>query len=203
MPTINAVVGAGTDDATESIDLNVYLDTATTAQVRSNTDAGIRRAGGFRFTNITIPPGATISSATLSLTSSSTATDDMNADVYCHDVDNSPTFDSSSGPARRFVAGAVTTATVAWVADALGTGYVSPASLAALVQEVVDRAGWASGNAITVLVVGKSATDKRYTTNAFDGGGGSYAKLDITYTTGGGPKFLPEALALNPMTGLH
>lgn len=203
MPTINKTIVAGTDDASESIDQNTYVDGSSPAIVRSNTDSGIRRAAGFRFTSVAIPPGATISSAVLSLASTTASVANMNADVYCHDVDNAPTFDGTDGPARRFNSGAITTATVSWVGDNLGTSYVSPADVAALVQEVVNRAGWASGNAIALLVVGKNATDKRFSAHAFEGGSSLYAKLDITYTTGGGPKFIPEALALNPLTGLN
>jgi hypothetical protein len=80
---------------------------------------------------------------------------------------------------------AVTAASVAWsppawpTAGAAGADQRTP-DIAALVQAVVDRPGWASGNALALRF---SGTGRRIA-EAYEGGAGLAPLLHIEYTTG-------------------
>lgn len=137
-----------------------------------------------RFTGATIPPGSTIDSATLSLYIHSATYDDTDVTFFLDDADNSAALTTT---ANDFSSRAATTANVVWTATAVGTGWKSPGSLTAVVQEVVSRAGWASGNALTVLMDARTVSNNfRFRSYEYDPT--LAAKLDITYTppAGGG-----------------
>ena len=80
---------------------------------------------------------------------------------------------------------AVTGASVAWspptwpTAGAAGAAQRTP-NLAALVQAVVDRPGWAPGNALALQFRGTG----RRTAEAYEGGAGLAPLLHVEYTTG-------------------
>lgn len=106
--------------------------------------------GFFRFVNVTIPQGATIDSAILRIVASTTrAVDTALTDLVGEDADNAtaPTdWDDWVGRAR-------TSARVAW--DNIpqwtsGTAYDS-VDMSSVIQEIVDRAGWASGQALNIF----------------------------------------------------
>ena len=66
----------------------------------------------------------------------------------------------------------------AWTAGQSNAAQLTP-NLAGLVQEVVSRPGWASGNALAFLIAG---TGHR-TADSFDKSGGSSARLTVGYTS--------------------
>ena len=70
----------------------------------------------------------------------------------------------------------------AWVSV---TQYALP-DIQTVVQEIVNRAGWASGNAMNIFVQGATSTDEIQAS----GFGTFSSKLDITYTAGGAPSTL-------------
>lgn len=183
MTTLNLQVGAGNDDAHESGISTAFNAVAATVDIRANSSGSSRRNGGFRFTNVTIPPGSTISAATISIWPTSASFDDMLADWYADDVDNAADFAASATVTGR----TRTTATVLWSADSIGSGaFVSSPDLAAVIQEVIDRAGWASGNALVILAIGRSSATKNANAESYDSTPAHAAKLDITYTAPAG-----------------
>jgi hypothetical protein len=105
-----------------------------------------------RFESVNIPQGATITSAKLHMrceTSVSAGTG--SADIYCCDADDQAAVANSDEAA--FDALPLTTEKTNWPAASFlaGTWYDSP-DIAAAVQEVVDRVGWASGNHLAVVI---------------------------------------------------
>lgn len=179
--------------------------TVTTFQVSSGNDDGIEPGSGtpnlshaseiamltnsvntwlaLRFTNVTVPQGATINApgTTLEVYVVGTSYDDPDVDVYLEAADNSAALTTS---ANNISSRTKTTAKVTWTATGIGAGWKSPGDLAAVVQEVTDRPGWASGNALTVLLDALSAANNlRIRPYEFDSS--LAAKLTIDYTAGG------------------
>jgi hypothetical protein len=106
-----------------------------------------------RFTNVTIPPGSVITAAYLTLRArlSESGTACLTR-ISAEDVDDAPTFaDDLAVFITRW--NARTAARVNWdnipnwTAD---TNYNSP-EIKTVIQEIVDRAGWASGNDIVIF----------------------------------------------------
>ncbi len=140
----------------------------------------IRTWGGFRFTSVSIPKNSHIIAADIQLYSSGfphAAADDPNFSIYAEAADNSVDF--STNP--DIVARSLTTANVAWSATNIGTGYFTSPDITAVIQEMVNRAGWASGNALTIICVSASGGSNEFDVWTYDQGNGLYAILDVTY----------------------
>jgi hypothetical protein len=112
---------------------------------------------GIRFRNITIPKSATILTAKITLQASqSKSGDTCKVRIKGEATDNATTFSTYAD----FVGRGVTTAYVdwtlaAWTAD---TDYDSP-EIKTIIQEIVNRAGWASLNSLVLFLVDNGSTD--------------------------------------------
>jgi hypothetical protein len=105
---------------------------------------GTPRHGGVRFLSIAVPQGATITSATLTTGEVENSYQlPANTVISADDVDNAPTWDNSSKPSSGYTP---TTATV-FKAFSETSGRVA-LTVTSIVQEIVDRPGWVSGNAM-------------------------------------------------------
>lgn len=137
---------------------------------------------GYRFQNIAIPPGATINSATIKVVAQFNDTADVQTKIHCEAADNAIAFTATGDDIGDR---AKTSASVDWDLPAswsVGDEFTSP-DFKAVVQEVVDRGGWASGNALIVIVVddgGTGAADLEDYGNAPS----KAAILTVTHTPG-------------------
>jgi hypothetical protein len=118
-----------------------------------------------RFTNVPIAQGATIKSAKLWFHPN----DNNSVNEQCNGIVSGVDEDSPAAPTSESQCNALTltTASVAWSAVppwAANTWYGSP-DIKAIIQEIVDREGWASGNALIVVIKDSSSSS-----NAFRGG---------------------------------
>lgn len=106
-----------------------------------------------RFQNVTIPKGSTIDSAFLQLYAHEDESDQAIVKVYAEAIDNSPMFTESEALDDR----TWTTTYLDWDITEPWTmwePYRSP-DLSAVIQEVIDRPGWESGNAFTLFMTGQ------------------------------------------------
>ena len=105
---------------------------------------------GMRFNNVILAQGQGIDSANLTFTAiNPEALNDVNTKISGEDADNPITFSDEAD----FVARPQTTAFTYWdamPAQLLNNEYVSP-DFAAVIQEIVDRPGWVSGNSIVIF----------------------------------------------------
>ena len=117
--------------------------------------------GLWRITDVTIPPGSTINSATLDFNFPSGSFDDPNVNIYCEDVDDGTALTTTTNDISGRT---LTTANTTWNAGGIGTGTKTSPSFASSVQEVIDRGGWGSGNDLNVIAVGNSGSAFRVST---------------------------------------
>lgn len=175
-------VTAGSDDARENTDGSVNLTTVDTA----NELDDVNEWAGFRFLNMTIPPGATITAAYLRGVPTTSTQDEPLVTIYFEDADNPGTFTSG---ANNISSRARTTANTVWDSANLGadgaTYYDSPSLVAAL-QEVIDRPGWASGNALVVIMQGGADVNRDLRIETFENTGANPPLLHVEYSGGGG-----------------
>ncbi|NND91532.1 MAG: VWA domain-containing protein, partial [Granulosicoccus sp.] len=116
----------------------------------------------FRFQNLDIPSGVTITSATLEFTAEATRTGSADLVLSGQDVGDAPTI----GTTDHYLTGQPrTTAVVNWQPDDwyIGNTYESP-DVSAIVQEVTDRADWCGGQSMAFIVEG-TGTRAAYTYN--------------------------------------
>jgi hypothetical protein len=134
-----------------------------------------------RFTGVTLPPGATITAAWVQFQVDEASSGAASLTVAGQAADNAAAFTTT---ARNVSTRPRTTAGVPWTPLAWptvaerSTAQRTP-DLAAVIQEIVGRPGWASGNALALLVTG---TGER-TAESVDGGASRAPVLHIEYTT--------------------
>lgn len=173
----NLQVAASADDAGEATNGNTYI----TADSFGITVANIYY--GARWTVPNVAQGATISAATLSIYLPWTVHDDPHFDVYFEDVDNPSAF--SAGTGNHDVSGRTKTTAVTNVnATNVGAGFYG-ITVTSLVQEIVDRGGWAAGQHMVALLQSVATVDCTIRCWDYDVHAQG-AKLDVTYTNPAG-----------------
>ena len=151
-PAVERRVGAGGDDAEES-DSGTFVRNASDLDLVY--DSG-NQTIGLRFTDIAVPPGATIIRAHIQFEADATQSEPTNLLLQGQAADNPATFTNVD----RNVSGRPRTAESAGWSPPPWTvvGEAGPdqrtSDLAVVIQEIVDRPGWASGNAIAIIITG-------------------------------------------------
>ena len=194
MTTVAVSVAASGDDAAHhSSSGHTYYATSGATQVGRFNGSQTNYGSHMRFLSMTIPPGATIDADKLTVrvrnTGSSTV---INTRIRAEDVDNAGAPDHT-----MYDSADKTTAEVNW--DSIPTWTAgddedSP-DFKAVVQEVVDRGGWASGNAMVIYWDDDDARstqndNNRRLGNSYDQNTVNNVKLTVDYTEGAGG--LPE-----------
>lgn len=180
MTTVNLQVSASADDAQEAGGGTPSLTDATIA-----TDVTTKWLG-FRFQNVAIDQGATITAATATFHLPSSGLDEPDHPIYGEDADNAAAFTTGF---HNITDRPRTTATVTWSNTNLGApGSFSPPDLAAIIQEIVDRPGWANGNALVLLIRGSADSLRDLEVTAYDGTPANAAQLVIDFVEDPMPK---------------
>ena len=140
--------------------------------------------GGLRFLNVAIPNGATINTATLTMQSRSDLQGFASFQAFGDDVDDAPAFSDSSRPQSGFTN--TTGGTVNSSPPDTDLPFVL--EIAACVQDIVDRGGWATGQDMRFSVV-PTDTYAGGSVYDLDGGHSDEAVLDVDFTASGGGGF--------------
>lgn len=184
-PLFTTYVNSSANDAEESAAGPVNLNSSDLELVNDpDAGAGIQTVG-LRFENLALPPGARITSARLRFRTDEVQSETTTLTVRAQAADTAPVFTTNTGnlSTRPVTAAAVEWRPAAWTAVGdSGLAQCTP-DLAAMVQEIVSRPGWAGGNALAFLVTGSG----HRTAEAFDKAGGVPPSLTITYSTGAPP----------------
>jgi hypothetical protein len=121
-----------------------------------NDSNGNKLVVGTRFQGVAIPPGATITNAYLQFQADEAHSVATNLTIRGQAADNPSVFGTTNGDLSSRP---TTTASQTWTVDPwlavgdAGTAQRSP-NLAAIIQEIVSRPGWTSGNAVVLLITG-------------------------------------------------
>jgi hypothetical protein len=161
---VEVQIGESSDDAEETAAGNMSLNSSDLELVE--TSGGSQRVG-LRFQSVAIPAGATITSAYVQFQVDESTSGSVQLTIAGQADDDAPTFDGASGDiSSRLTTGE----TVAWSppewssVGAAGADQRTP-DIAVVIQEIVGRSGWSSGNSLVVIITG---TGKR-TAEAVDG----------------------------------
>ena len=189
--TITKSIEASSDDAEETGPDGIYNGVGyvalTSIRIELVRDDQSPTSGaqivGLRFNSLSIPKGATITNAyitfkAVSPVSPNTNTGVTNLTIKGHASDNPSTFVSSTSNISNR---ATTTASVSWSSLSswtVGNTYDTPA-LNGIVQELVNRSGWSSGNSIAFIITGSGSRSSE----AWDDSPSNQALLTIQYTT--------------------
>jgi len=178
--TIQSQVTASNDDAEERLSNgNMNRGNAQLDMIRRGTRD---QTVGMRFQNLAIPQGATIQSAEIEFTVETADSSTTNLTIYGHDTNDASQFGSGN---YNISGRSKTTASVAWTAvPNLGpNAKLTTPDIKTVVQEIVNRSSWASGNDMAFIITG-SGTRIVY---SFDGTPTKAPVLRVTYQTNASP----------------
>lgn len=181
--------GTSNNDAAEQGGDNTSTGTVSlggTSYKLKDTGASFRYVA-LRFTNVTIAQGATISAATVSpwIGSSDTVS---GLGVYCEAADNSATLSSSS---TNISSRAESTHSATWTATLTASSFNASPSIVNPVNDVISRPGFASGNALTVILDDGVSQGSNCSIEGYAGSPSEAAEITVTYTTPAAPFPVP------------
>jgi hypothetical protein len=175
LTALDAQVAAGSDDAEEKASGSMSL---TSSDLELVTDSSVQTVG-MRFNGLALPRGATIHGAYLQFQTDAATSDSTALTIKGQAADNPGTFTTTK---KNVSLRARTTAAVAWTpapwpVKGEAAGPQRSPDLSAIVQEIVNRAGWNSGQSMVFIVTGSG----RRTASAFEAGAPKAVKLHIEY----------------------
>ncbi|MDH3700010.1 MAG: metallophosphoesterase [Alphaproteobacteria bacterium] len=151
--TLDVRVSNSTDDAEERVSSGAIKLTSSDLEM---TLEKAEQIVGLRFNGIDVPKGAIITSAYIQFQADEASSGIADLTIHGEDVDNALQFSSAN---FDISSRAVTTASALWQpADWTTVGEAGPAQqtvdLSAVIQEIIDRDGWVSGNSLALLISG-------------------------------------------------
>jgi len=157
--------------------------------------------GGFRFVNVTIPRGSRILHAYTEFTVDGRYSNELVVAFHGEATRNAPTFSSTDSPAIRPLTSASTTWSIL-ASDVWNMGEMrnSP-ELSGIVQEIVNRLDWKSGNALAIITQNAGSTtpaNSHRRVYAYEREPARAARLVISYIE----PALTAGFYATPMTGV-
>ena len=178
--TANLQVNASENDAYQLSDNSVTI-TDTRTRI-----GGAVNASGTRFTNVNIPQGAIITNAYIQYTPNNVSNVNTGTPVITISGDNADNTPAYTATSNNITARPDTT-TVTWNIPAANWADNDPAGanqrtpdLSTIVQQIVNRSGWTSGNAMAFTLIGSGTTSRR-DAESFDGTPADAPRLVIEY----------------------
>lgn len=175
---LNIRVAASTDDAEESSSGTINLSSGDLELVHEATDQKV----GMRFRSVTVPKGATISNAWIQFTADEAQSETTSLIFQGQAADNGPSFTTTSGNVSsrpRTTAGVSWNPVASWTTIGQAGSAQQTPNLASVVQEIVNRTNWASGNAIVIVVTGSG----HRTAESYEGSSSKAPLLHVEYTS--------------------
>ena len=151
--------------------------------------------GSFRFQGVTIPPGSVITSAKITFTDSYSGGGSQTINEKIIGVDEDDTATQVISPIDDARTRTHTTAVVDWdmtFTMSVGTDR-DTSDISTIIQEIIDRAGWADGNDIGIYIYDDGTTNG--VSYGFENSDGSYADapiLTIEYNPPSSPSLSPS-----------
>ncbi len=177
--TATSVISSSANDAEESAAGDVNLDSTDLELVADGARGN--QTVGLRFSPLAVPRDALIASASIQFTADEAQNAATSLIIRAHAADNAPAFTTMAGnlSSRPRTGAFVPWAPSAWdTADERGAPQRTP-DLAQVVQEVVSRTAWNSGNALAIVINGNG----HRTADAFDDTSAQPAQLTVNYYT--------------------
>ena len=179
-------ISSDNDDAEELIsDGDMYRD-STDLEFGYDDHQGGLQIVGMRFQSVDIPQGATITSAYIEFETDETDSGTTTLVIVGEDGDSPKEFKNGK---KNISKRTKTSASVNWNPSAWNTVdelHQTP-DISTIIQEIVDRTGWAANNNVVIIVepgTGCTSINCQRTAESHDGESGSAPVLVVNYTVG-------------------
>lgn len=162
--TITTQILTSKDDVNED---GTIFDTSSSALWIGNGASYDKSYTGLRFNTVSIPKGVTIVSTRLEVYSNQDQWINLGVSFAAQAIGNSPAFSLTAKPSQR----PLTTTKVSFSNNAswLKNTWYGFDGLGPIIQEVVRRTDWQTGNSISLIVKGTSRSRARKFVTSFDG----------------------------------
>lgn len=146
-------IAGSSDDAEESASGTVSISSSDLELIFDTSAQTV----GLRFNGMTVPRGAVIKAAWIQFSADEIQSEATTLTIRAQGIDNAPTF--SGATPGNISSRPRTTASVTWspppwtVRNVAGADQRTP-DISSVVQSVVSRSGWASGNSLAILITG-------------------------------------------------
>lgn len=188
MTTVTPQVGQSDGDVSWHMEgVGTYARTSATVLLGDSSSTDFNRWVAVLLPSVAIPQGAPVTEAHLTLKATGIATAIPGPlTIQAQAVDNA-VVTTSRTTIDSWANTQATTASVSWTPSAWVTStlYDTP-DLKTVIQEIVNRAGWVSGNSIMLFIKTTRAaftTAKAISFRAWDNTPADAAKLSVTYST--------------------
>lgn len=175
--SIDVRIIQSTDDAEERSDGSMYLNSS---DLELTTDGSLVQTVGMRFTNIQLPPNATILNAYVQFEVDETNSGSTFLTIHGEDVADSISFGSASNniTSRPLTSASVLWNPVPWTVVNDQTLDQRTPDLSIIIEEIITRPNWQTGNDVAIII---SGTGER-TAESYDGEQAAAPLLHIEYT---------------------
>jgi VCBS repeat-containing protein len=185
-------VAASSDDAEEDlVDGSVSVTSSDLEMIQETNEQIV----GIRFVGVDVPQGATIVDAWVQFQADETTSVTTTLTIQGEASDNAATFSGSdleiSSRPRTSVETAASWSPPPWdtVGEA-GPDQQTP-NIAAVIQEIVSRTGWSSGNSLVILITGSGGR----TAESFDGDQAGAPLLHVEFVESSAPVASDDAVS--------
>ena len=192
--TVEQRIAASSDDAEEAG--NGAQDVFLSSPDLELIDDGNAQLVGMRFPALDIPRGARLQDAWLQFQADGSTSAATSLVIRAEASDDAPTFTRTRRDLsdRKLGTASVSWTPPAWTSGAQDEAQRSP-SLVNVVQEVVDREGWAPGNDLVLMIAGSGLRRAE----SYDGIPAAAPLLHVEYETeGGDPPGPPPGCGMGP-----
>ncbi len=174
--TLELQIASGNNDAEQRGDGSVTMTSVDLEMVDTKKGA---QTVGLRYTNVAVPPGSTITHAYIQFTAEDGSSSTTDLVIEAQNSANAPVFkrQNNSLSKRGTFSREVHWSVPAWSSNVSGADQRSP-DLSQLVQLVVDKSGWVSGNALALLITGSG----KRVAHAFESDPAKASVLNIGFT---------------------
>lgn len=183
MATYTRTVQASTDDGAFDVGGTGFSATGTNFVVGDVSTTVYDKSVWLRFTSVTIPAGSGIGAATLTIPATGGSVTPLGTVKIQAEAADNPAAPSNRADA---IARTRTTAAATWSGMTnISSGSYTTSDFAAVLQEVISRTGWVSGNAVQIFLTdntaGWSGTAWQIAFANFNTATSSPATLNVTY----------------------
>lgn len=181
--TIEQRIIKSIDDVEQKASGTMYMDSSDLELINDETHDTV--TVGLRFPNLDIPHGATIERAYIQFSTDEETDEETSLNIRAQRTDSAPQFSTSKYNLsnRQVTNASVNWEPAAWRDKHAATDNERTPDLDELVQEVVDRSGWQSGNDLVFIITGSG----RRTAESYDGLPSEAPLLHIEFSLDGDP----------------
>ncbi|MFW5444262.1 MAG: PKD domain-containing protein [Methylococcaceae bacterium] len=154
--TLSIRVSSSSDDAEEKISSGDVSISSTDLELVDDGSVLKNQLVGLRFNKLSIPEGANITNAYIQFQADEVDLKATSLIIAGQDIDNALTFSTASQniSSRIRTLASVTWNPASWTTVAASGVEQQTSDISIVIQEIIDRSGWISGNSIALIISG-------------------------------------------------